>query len=245
MDGTVPLTDAIRHHKCSTTCSSPQLSLNWSCFNTIATPPATAPGLIFAPFTNRESYNIRSRGPSPTSRPPSIPSPFMSASVDMLFNNATNNGRSVTYSMRRPVDIDHLFRDPDTLLPVMLTATRITPQSPRDSHWKLAWKVGKSSSGIPVQREIYIVRNMTIHDYMNWGPITKTAEECTRTVEITKMTLANRKRLENVAADVPFQRHTGKTHCQDWIIAVLEAAERQGLLTRSDWTAAVRAVADV
>ncbi|KAF9447715.1 hypothetical protein P691DRAFT_706270 [Macrolepiota fuliginosa MF-IS2] len=165
--------------------------------------------------------------------------------ADTPFYNATNNGRTVTYSMRRPVDIDHLFRDPDAVLPIMLIATRISPYSPRDSHWKLAWKVGKSSTGVPVQREIYLVRNMTIQDYMNWGPITKTAEECTKAVEITKMTLANRRRLERIAADVPFRRPNGKTHCQDWIIAVLEAAEQQGLLTRSDWTMAARAVADV
>lgn len=147
--------------------------------------------------------------------------------------------------MRRPVDIDHLFRDPDTILPIMLIATRTSPHSPRDSHWKLAWKVGKSSTGVPVQREIYLVRNMTIQDYMNWGPITKTAEEYTKAAEITKMTLSNRKRLEKIAADVPLHRPNGKAHCQDWIVAVLEAAEQQGLLARSDWTAAVKAVADV
>lgn len=169
----------------------------------------------------------------------------MPASSDAPFYNTTNNGRVVTYSMRRPVDIDHLFRDPDAVLPIMLIATRIAPHSPRDSHWKLAWKVGKSSTGVPVQREIYLIRNMTIQDYMNWGPITKTAEECTKAVEITKMTLANRRRLEKIVADVPFQRPNGKTHCQDWIIAVLEVAEQQGLVSRSDWTAAVRAVADV
>ncbi|KXN89402.1 hypothetical protein AN958_05775 [Leucoagaricus sp. SymC.cos] len=170
----------------------------------------------------------------------------MATSTDSVpFHNAINSGRAVTYSMRRPVDIDHLFRDPDVILPVMLTTTQYSPLSPRDSHWKLAWKVGKSGTGIPVQREIYIVRNMTIQDYMNWGPITKTAEDCTKAVEITKMTLANRRRLERIAADIPFQGPNGKTHCQDWIVAVLEAAEQQGLLTRSDWTRAVAAVANI
>lgn len=166
-------------------------------------------------------------------------------SADIPFHDSINGGRAVTYSMRRPVDIDHLFRDPDAVLPVMLIATQFSPLSPRDSHWKLAWKVGKSSTGTPVQREIYIVRNMTIHDYMNWGPITKTAEDCSKAVEITKMTLADRRRLERIAAGVPFQGPDGKTHCQDWIIAVLEAAEQQSLLTKSEWTKAVTAVANV
>lgn len=147
--------------------------------------------------------------------------------------------------MRRPVDIDHLFRDPDVVLPVMLIATQYSPFSPRESHWKLAWKVGKSSTGPPVQREMYIVRNMTIHDYTNWGPITRTAEDCSKAVEITKMTLAERKRLEKIAAVIPFQGPNGKTHCQDWIIAVLEAAEQQGLVARSEWTKAIAAVANV
>ncbi|KAJ3564097.1 hypothetical protein NP233_g8515 [Leucocoprinus birnbaumii] len=156
----------------------------------------------------------------------------------------TNTGRA-TYSMRRPVDIDHLFRDPDAVLPVMLIATQYSPFSPRESHWKLAWKVGRSSTGPPVQREIYIVRNMTIHESMNWGPITKTAEDCTKAVEITRMTLADRKRLEKIASEIPFQGPNGKTHCQEWIIAVLEAAEHNGLVTRSEWTKAVGAVSNI
>jgi hypothetical protein len=154
------------------------------------------------------------------------------------------NARLVTYSMRRPVDIDHLFRDPDIPLPVLLIATRTVPHSPRDSLWKLAWKVGKSNTGVPVQREISLARN-NLSDYMSWGPITRTAEEYTRAVEITQMSLSSRKRLEKIASDVPLHRPNAKTHCQDWIVSVLEAAEQQGLLSRSDWTAAIRAVADV
>jgi hypothetical protein len=169
----------------------------------------------------------------------------MATHTDVPIHHLTNNGRAVTYSMRRPVDIDHLFRDPDVVLPVMLIASQISPLSPRDSHWKLAWKVGKNTSGVPVQREIYVIRNITIQDYMNWGPITKTAEDYTKAVEITKMTLANRRRLERIAAEVPVQRPNGKTHCQDWILAILETAEQQGLLTRSEWTKAVLAVSDV
>ncbi|EKM81995.1 hypothetical protein AGABI1DRAFT_83377 [Agaricus bisporus var. burnettii JB137-S8] len=152
------------------------------------------------------------------------------------------NTRLVTYSMRRPVDIDHLFKDPDTALPVMLIATRTVPHSPRDSQWKLAWKVGKSNTGVPVQREISLFRNQ---DCMSWGPITRTAEEYTRAVEITQMSFSNRKRLEKIASDAPLHRPNGKAHCQDWLVSVLEAAEKQGLLSRSDWTAAVKAVADV
>jgi hypothetical protein len=184
---------------------------------------------------------IKSLGPLFPLLPPPPTFPTMPAATT---ETSLQNGRLVTYSMRRPVDIDHLFRDPDTPLPVMLIAIRTVPHSPRDSHWKLAWKVGKSNTGVPVHREISLVRN-TLQDYMSWGPITRTAEEYTRAVEITQMSLSNRKRLEKIASDAPLHRPNGKAPCQDWIVSVLEAAEKQGLLSRSDWTAAVRAVADV
>ncbi|KAF8074810.1 hypothetical protein FPV67DRAFT_599354 [Lyophyllum atratum] len=159
-----------------------------------------------------------------------------------------DNGR--TRFIRRPVDVDHLYRDPDKDLPVLLIATR-TPPSPlstntsRDTHWKLAWGVGTNTVGIPVERQIHLIHDLGINHLTNWGPLTKISERHTKAVTVTTMSLEDRRRLENIASATPVRKPDGGWNCQDWLITVLEASVLQGLVTTKECRSALAAICDI
>ncbi|TFK32798.1 hypothetical protein BDQ12DRAFT_692001 [Crucibulum laeve] len=156
-----------------------------------------------------------------------------------------------TKKMHRPVDIDHLYPDPDADLPILLIATKATvlpggKVTPKDSHWKLAWRVGKTHTGVQIQRELHVIRDVGLNHLTNWGPLTKSCEEYTKAVEVTpRMSLVNRRRLEKIAAETPVRKPDGLWNCQNWIRTVFEAAEKQGLFTYREWTSAIAVVTNI
>jgi len=147
----------------------------------------------------------------------------------------------------RPVDIDHIYRDPDVELPVLLLATRSKdPKStPRDTHWKLAWQVGMSPSGVAIRRQIHIIRDSGANHLTNWGPLTKSCEGYTKAVTLTIMPLEGRRLLEKIAHSTPILKVNGGWNSQDWLQDVLEASVRQGLVSSEERDVAVRAISDV
>lgn len=159
-----------------------------------------------------------------------------------------NNGQ--TTRIRRPVDVDHLYRDPDKELPVLLIATRAPPSplstnTSRDTHWKLAWGVGTNTVGIPVERQIHVVCDLGVNHLTNWGPLTKLSEGHTKAVTVTTMSLEERRRLESIASTTPVRKPDGAWNCQDWLITVLEASVQQGLITHKECRSALAAICDV
>lgn len=162
-----------------------------------------------------------------------------------------NNGQ--TKLVRRPVDLDHVYHDPDTDLPILLIATRAVPLTgpaatklePRNTHWKLAWAVGTNSLGLEVQRQVHIIHDLGVDHLTNWGAITKISEGHTKAVEVATKSLDVRRRLEGIALNTPVRRPDGMWNCQDWIITVLEASEKDGLFTHQEWSSAIAAVSSV
>ncbi|KAG6843119.1 hypothetical protein H0H87_007675 [Tephrocybe sp. NHM501043] len=173
-----------------------------------------------------------------------------------------NNGQ--TKFNPRPVDVDHLYRDPDTDLPVHLIATRLpASHNPRDTHWRLAWSVGTNTLGHPVERQIHLVPSYSSPSYSsstsippgpfltNWGALTRSntgaadRERHSKSVTLTVMSLAERRRLEAIAAATPVRKPDGAWNSQDWLVTVIEACVQHGLVTRQQFSAAIEEISSV
>lgn len=144
--------------------------------------------------------------------------------------------------MRRPIDLDHIFKDKDDILPVFLQATRAGTSNAKENHWIIAWQVG-SADGCEVHRRVHVVKEVDIPHLTNWGAITKatTLDIASSSVEIplAKLNLSQRKKLEEIGNATPVYDCDGVWNCQDWVITVFEAAERAGILTAKEWRSAV------
>jgi hypothetical protein len=145
---------------------------------------------------------------------------------------------------RPPNQVDHLFKERDEELAVVLFVTRSTvrPYNPRNNHWILAWELG--TYGInPIHRRIGVVQEAGIDHLTNWGPLTKSASTATVTktigIHVKTMTLDERQKLEEIAGNTQVLRPDGEWNCQNWLITVLETAEAQGLIMNEEWSAAV------
>ncbi|KAG6908437.1 hypothetical protein DXG01_004662 [Tephrocybe rancida] len=160
-----------------------------------------------------------------------------------------NNGRAGCGA--RPVDVDHLYRDPDVPLPVRLIATRLSPShNPRDTHWRIAWSVGTNPVGIPVERQIHLMPTFAPGPYgsnhlTNWGALTKITERYTKAVTLTTLSLAERRRLEAIAGATPVRKPDGAWNSQDWLVTVIETSVQQGLVTRQDFRAAIDEISGI
>jgi hypothetical protein len=143
-----------------------------------------------------------------------------------------------------PAQVDHLYKERDEDLTVILHVTRsnIHPYNPRDNHWILAWELGTYGK-FPIHRRISIIRETGAEHLTNWGALTKSnSTTCLgQAVEIPmkKMSLSQRKKLEDIGNRTDVVKPNGKWNCQDWIVTVLKCAEAQGLVTRDEWTTAV------
>lgn len=134
-----------------------------------------------------------------------------------------------------PPNIDHLFRDPDKPLPVILL---IVPSddpkaTPKDSHWQIYWTVFQDPQQ-RVVRKVHITRELNCAHLTNWGPITATAEEQTNRCpefELGNMTLAQRTELEKIASETEVEVPNGEWNCQNWIVEVLNEAIAVGLFS--------------
>lgn len=142
-----------------------------------------------------------------------------------------NNG--VEHSMVEPPSIDHLYRDPDTSLPIRLIVVPAFSSDPADNHWMVVWTVSEQDDLII--RQLQIVRETGYDHLTNWGAITVTADDRTRHApkfSLGELTLSQRKSLEGVAQETPVMMPNGEWNCQHWVADVLEKAVEQDILVK-------------
>ncbi|KAL7283957.1 hypothetical protein PYCCODRAFT_329616 [Trametes coccinea BRFM310] len=147
-----------------------------------------------------------------------------------------------------PTDMAWCYPDPNANLDVLiLVASPMDPNNfhPRDLHWSLSWEV---------QRGIWRHVNVLEHARDNqpppnprlvfWGPMTKMGGGGTleaRKVHLATLSLAARKRLEQLAWTVPVMYPNGRWNCQDWLLDLLARMRNEGLITEQQMQNAVRA----
>ena len=120
-------------------------------------------------------------------------------------------------TIERPVDNDHLYRDPHCTLVVEHIVTQATSGIARDNHWMLGWVLARSPE--VVHRRVHIVQEQGVNHLTNWGAMTKVAS--TNTMRLTQsfnlkvMTLAQRKQLEAIGNATQVRVPDGNWNCQD------------------------------
>lgn len=133
--------------------------------------------------------------------------------------------------MHEPVNIDHLFKDPQTQdldVEVMITT---------EDHIKIIWTVGRNTQGQDVHRQLHVVREVGSDHLTNWGPYTVTAVPEALTaprVLVKRMSFAQRRALEAIAAKTEVGMPDGQWGCRSWVHEVIEGATREKLLTALD-----------
>jgi hypothetical protein len=147
----------------------------------------------------------------------------------MALNTLPNNG--IESTMYKPPSIDHLFRDPDETVPVLLTIIPAHTGNPRDNHWMLIWRVFNGEHLII--RRLHIVHEIGYNHLTNWGPLTVTAGDTTRNAPqllLGELMLSQRRVLEGIAQETPVMVPNGEWNCQNWVVDVLKEAVKQNLL---------------
>lgn len=113
----------------------------------------------------------------------------------------------------------------------------------------IAWRIGQTSEGHTVQRQVQIVQESGLDHLTNWGPITSATDKETEknavAVDITTMTLAQRQTLEHIANTTRVRVPNGDFNGQDWIISVLQEAVAQGLVEQAELERAVTTASNV
>ncbi|KAJ6578186.1 hypothetical protein B0H19DRAFT_1062721 [Mycena capillaripes] len=141
-----------------------------------------------------------------------------------------NMGRPLDGRMG-PVGIEHLYRDPDSSLPVELLINRTYPER-RGQHWAISWIVGTLPPRHKVQRILHIVTEIGRNHYTNWGPVTRTFDPLElAAVPIAELTHVQRVALEKIAAQTDVYIPNGQWNCQDWVVDVLAHAVEDGLIS--------------
>ena len=147
----------------------------------------------------------------------------------MALTTLPNNG--IESTMIEPPSIDHLYPDPDVTVPVLLSIFPACSGDPRDNHWMLRWKVSDGKELII--RHLQIVRETGYNHLTNWGPLTVTADDSTKSspyLSLGELTLSQRRVLEGIARETPVMMPNGEWNCQNWVIDVLKEAVKQNLL---------------
>ncbi|KAJ6618171.1 hypothetical protein B0H10DRAFT_1795970, partial [Mycena sp. CBHHK59/15] len=138
-----------------------------------------------------------------------------------------------------PVDVKHLFRDPDSPLIMELLINR-QHKDLRGQHWALSWTVGDLPPKHKVQRILHVVTEVGYKHYTNWGPVTRTFDPMDMdNVPVATLTLTQRQALEAIAAQTPVYVPNGEWNCQDWIIEVLRQAVEECLVSAAERDAAL------
>jgi len=155
-----------------------------------------------------------------------------------------------------PYNIQNQHPDPSQPLRVDLRVFRIVNWgTPRDWHWQLVWKVGQDrDSTVPAIRVLQINQEGIEREFVFWGPRTifedDKSEKAPR-VSIGVLELNQRKRLEEIANDVPVLgpkqgvswedvAKEGGWNCQDWLIDVLTRAQADGIVDQAKMDALLR-----
>ena len=136
-------------------------------------------------------------------------------------------------TMIEPPSIDHLYRDPDYTLPVVIAIVPARSGDPTDNHWMLIWTVYSSIQTGYIVRRLQVAQEQGFNHLTNWGALTVTAGTLTTTAQkfsVGEMTLSQRKHLERIALGTQVMMPNGQWNCQNWITAVLKEAVNQYLL---------------
>ncbi|KAF9558525.1 hypothetical protein CPC08DRAFT_557196 [Agrocybe pediades] len=130
-----------------------------------------------------------------------------------------------------PISSDHLFKDTDDIKDVKLRVTQSQDNDPRHHHWTIFWVVANCGD-IEVHRRVHVVREIGASHLTNWGAVTSSMDPdpTTRDIFIKRMTLAERKRLEEIGNTTPVRVPDGDWNCQNWVYSVLRTAEKEDLL---------------
>lgn len=153
----------------------------------------------------------------------------------MALTMLPNNG--IESTMIEPPSIDHLYPDLDVTLPVMLIVNRACSGEPTDNHWMLTWTLsdgdGDDDDDVRVIRRLQIVKEIGYNHLTNWGPLTNTADNITKSspqFSLGELTLSQRKVLEGIAREAPVMMPNGEWNCQNWTTDVIKEAVKQNLL---------------
>jgi hypothetical protein len=135
-------------------------------------------------------------------------------------------------TMVEPPSIDHLYPDLDVTVPVLLVIILAGDSSDStDNHWMLTWTVFDDNELIV--RRLQIVQETGYNHLTNWGPLTVTADDITKSspqLSLGELTLSQRKVLEGIARETPVMMPNGEWNCQNWTTDVLKEAVKQNLL---------------
>ncbi|KAI0315316.1 hypothetical protein OF83DRAFT_1035977, partial [Amylostereum chailletii] len=136
-----------------------------------------------------------------------------------------------------PMDLGELikFRDPERKLPVYLcvhpSESSIFGATSRDLHWSIGWHVADETPTHskdkvrPAWRQIHTITHSREYDpppqprLVFWGTITSFVGERTKSAnkfELGIMSLQERRRIEELALQVPVMEPDGTWNCQDF-----------------------------
>ncbi|EIM80990.1 uncharacterized protein STEHIDRAFT_161997 [Stereum hirsutum FP-91666 SS1] len=162
-----------------------------------------------------------------------------------------NQGR---YSNLGPPNLDWIYPDPDSPLPISLLV--VPPPQPRlittpatssfhtskDNHWALYWPVHPPtawSQSRRIIRRIHVQHDPGRDHLTFWGPLTvieeESAEEVERSTRMRRFEMGEvgkmeRVLLEEIAREVDVMEPDGEWNCQDWVREVLRRAVEKGVL---------------
>ncbi|KAJ8692554.1 hypothetical protein PTI98_009856 [Pleurotus ostreatus] len=130
---------------------------------------------------------------------------------------------------------DWTVKDPAQALQVFLMVDPAARRSrtgaantPKDSHWMLAWHVGTTLSGHEAHRRCHLRQDPGVPHLTNWGVLTGAVEshELQRLVRVPLAILEKdaRLKLEAIANTTQVRVPDGRWNCQDWCIEVLNQA---------------------
>ncbi|TRM66157.1 hypothetical protein BD626DRAFT_546497 [Schizophyllum amplum] len=153
-----------------------------------------------------------------------------------------------------PTDLDWIHKDRDRDADVHLRVFRAPEGGPRWNHWSIDWRVGSSTEG-PMKAGQSAIRKLEIqqdpgHMHLtNWGPRTGMVDAMTAAAQdaffLGRLSLAQRKKLECIAAEEPVRVPDGAWNCQQWLKNVLEKAVEADLLEEDTVTQAIDSAATV
>ena len=150
-----------------------------------------------------------------------------------------NLGREAPPFMYRPIDLGPLrvpeYTDQEVITPVHLRVLRAADAN----HWWLDWPVGvrhnyhRARRGDAVKR-LQVVQERGHAHLTNWGALTVIASERSTCAGyaflLGDLTLAQRRKLEGIAAVEPVLAPDGEWNCQDWVVSVIRKAAHAGIM---------------
>lgn len=149
-------------------------------------------------------------------------------------------------NMPAPISLDYwpAYSDRDENLEVFFAIYKppLPSSSVRDLRWSICWKIQNHLSW----RHIQAVQEQSLLGlppqprYVYWGALTKSAGPADASALRHLMgvySLADRRRLEQLALEIPVMAPGGTWNCQDWLQELLNRMVAAGLLSREGWEA--------